>query len=79
MAWFLVCAMGVAFGFVFRVPAVLAMGVVLFAVATLTGWLQGAAWMHAAASGFMFLALFEAAYVVGLLVSFAVSRTATRL
>lgn len=78
MPWLLVCGIGLAFGFVFKVPAVLAMGTLLFAAAVGAERLQGASWADAAVSGFILLALFEGAYLAGLLLAFALSRMRAR-
>ncbi|MEP9379956.1 hypothetical protein ABLE91_24805 [Aquabacter sp. CN5-332] len=78
MPWLLVCGIGLAFGFVFRVPAVLAMGTLLFAAAVGAERLQGAGWADAALSGFILLALFEGAYLAGVLLAAGLTRMKAR-
>ncbi len=66
MLWVLVGITGVAFGFVFRVPAVLALGSALFVVSWAARALQGWEWSEAALSSLGLLVTLECAYVVGL-------------
>ncbi len=77
MLWVLVGITGVAFGFVFRVPAVLAVGVGLFAVSWVTRLLQGWEWGEAALSSLCLLVTLECAYVAGLFLASLWSRTRT--